>query len=138
LYKNHAGAFSLPLAGWLYNIVGIILLIVFVILLYKEMKKDCHSRAGGNISGCDEITASSAALCPRNDSAGLIAYGLIILGGVSNIFDRLFYGYTVDYVAFLNFSFFNLADGMILAGIVLLLAANKKQTMKQGSIFKWL
>lgn len=99
-YKNYAGAFSLPIAGWLYNMAGIILLAIFIYLFLKEHK---------NVY-----------------SLQLTAYSFIILGGVSNIFDRLFYGYTIDYINFFNFSFFNLADIMLIAGIILLLIQNLK------------
>jgi lipoprotein signal peptidase len=123
-YQNYAGAFSLPIAGRLYDSVGIILLVAFGILFFRLL------RIRQDSSVIHGIAASFTALRPRNDSTRLIAYGLIILGGASNIFDRLFYGYTIDYIAFLNFSFFNLADGMILAGIVLLLVANRNQIRK--------
>ncbi len=46
---------------------------------------------------------------------------LIIAGALSNLFDRIFYGYTIDTFNFLNFSFFNLADGLIFAGIIWLI-----------------
>jgi signal peptidase II len=45
----------------------------------------------------------------------------IIAGALSNLFDRIFYGYTIDTFQFLNFSFFNLADGLIFIGIFLLI-----------------
>lgn len=90
-YKNYAGAFSLPVGGALYDIAGIILLVVFIYLFLKT-KNPAHS--------------------------------FIIFGGASNIFDRLVYGYTIDYVNFMNFSFFNLADGMLLAGIFIFCLLN--------------
>lgn len=44
----------------------------------------------------------------------------LVLGAASNIFDRIYYGYVIDTFNFLNFSFFNLADGMIIVGLVLI------------------
>jgi len=97
IYRNYAGAFSLPIAGILYDIAGITLLIIFTILFFKEWK----------------ITKSYN-LKP-------IAYSLIVLGGASNLFDRIYFDYVIDYVQVLQRSFFNIADGMIIAGIVILL-----------------
>lgn len=53
------------------------------------------------------------------------AFMLIILGALSNLFDRLFYHYTVDY--FLIFTIIiNIADIMITIGFVLYLIGIKK------------
>jgi signal peptidase II len=93
LYKNYAGAFSLPIGGQVYNIAGITLLAVFLILFFRVASHKLQATG----------------------------YLLIVLGGASNLFDRLFYGYTIDYVNVFNFSFFNLADGMLIAGIFFLL-----------------
>jgi len=53
------------------------------------------------------------------------ALSLIVLGGFSNVLDRLIYGYVVDYlhIPFLpivGHTFFNLADVMIDIGVLLL------------------
>lgn len=108
-YKNYAGAFSLPIGGWLYNIAGIILLIIFFYFLIKEIKTSITSSLlvlqGGGWVGDFRI----------------FSFALVFLGGLSNIFDRLTYGYTIDYVNFMNVSFFNIADAMLLAGIFILL-----------------
>jgi len=50
----------------------------------------------------------------------LTAYTFVLLGGFSNIIDRVKYGFAVDYLQLNNFSFFNLADLMIWAGIIIL------------------
>ncbi|MBI4359724.1 MAG: methyltransferase domain-containing protein, partial [Candidatus Jacksonbacteria bacterium] len=49
------------------------------------------------------------------------AFGLVFLGGASNFFDRVLYGYVIDYAAlrlFSHYFFFNLADTMIVCGII--------------------
>jgi signal peptidase II len=48
---------------------------------------------------------------------------LIILGGLSNFFDRIFFGYVIDYlrISILPISLFNIADLMIIFGILLIL-----------------
>jgi len=39
---------------------------------------------------------------------------ILIFGAASNFFDRIYYGYVIDYFSFLNYSFFNIADLMII------------------------
>lgn len=130
LYKNYAGAFSLPVAGGLYNAAGIILLIIFGYLFFKEIKVLSSRAKPGDLTlskgQADEISPRPRIEygVGRNDKAS--AYLFIILGGASNLFDRLYYGYTIDYINFLNISFFNIADGMLIGGIVLLLIYKKK------------
>jgi signal peptidase II len=43
---------------------------------------------------------------------------ILILGAASNIFDRLHYGYVIDYFSFFNYSFFNIADLMIIFSLI--------------------
>lgn len=47
--------------------------------------------------------------------AGFIVFG----GGISNFVDRLFHGYVIDYLYLRPYSYFNLADVMILTGCLL-------------------
>ncbi len=109
-YKNYAGAFSLPIGGWLYNFAGIILLAIFIYFLIKEIKTP--------------LLASSPLVLQGGGWVGdlkVFSFALILLGGLSNMIDRFVFGYTVDYVNFMNFSFFNIADGMLVLGIIILL-----------------
>ena len=48
---------------------------------------------------------------------------LIITGGLSNLFDRIFFGYVIDWIRlfFLPFSIFNIADLMIFGGLLCLI-----------------
>jgi len=52
-----------------------------------------------------------------------LAFGLslIILGGASNLFDRLYYGFVIDWIRIfiLPISIFNFADIMIISGVLL-------------------
>jgi len=50
-------------------------------------------------------------------------FSLIILGGFSNFFDRLYFGYVIDWIRIfiLPISIFNIADVIIIAGIVCLI-----------------
>jgi signal peptidase II len=54
---------------------------------------------------------------------------LVALGGASNLFDRFYFRGVVDYLLFFSRSAWNIADIMILAGILLLLP---KQNSKGG------
>lgn len=53
---------------------------------------------------------------------------LIILGGASNFFDRIYYGYVIDWMRVFVFplSVFNIADLMIIVGILCLIFPLKK------------
>lgn len=50
-------------------------------------------------------------------------FSLIILGGSSNLFDRLFFGYVIDWIRIfiLPISIFNIADLMIFSGLLCLI-----------------
>jgi len=52
----------------------------------------------------------------------ILGLGLIILGGMSNVFDRIVYGYVIDWIHS-PISVFNIADVMIVAGCSLALLA---------------
>lgn len=58
--------------------------------------------------------------CQLLPARKIAAYGLILLGGTSNTYDRIFSGGVVDYILFAR-SAWNIADLMILAGIALLI-----------------
>ena len=49
------------------------------------------------------------------------ALTLIIFGALSNLLDRLFFGAVIDYLDLKYYSVFNLADVMIMAGVVIII-----------------
>lgn len=55
----------------------------------------------------------------------LIGFGLLIGGAMGNLFDRIFYGYVIDYLDFKIFGYgypiFNLADSFVVIGAIMLL-----------------
>ncbi len=53
----------------------------------------------------------------------MAGFSLIILGGLSNFFDRIFFGYVIDWIKIfiLPISIFNIADLMIIGGITILI-----------------
>jgi len=101
---NYYIAFSLPFYGfWLNTVIGFIILL----LIYYFAKTWRSGR-------------SEVAFC-------LLA---IIFGAASNLFDRLKYGFVIDYFDLKYFTVFNLADVMIVFGVLLLLfCANKKEAV---------
>ena len=50
----------------------------------------------------------------------VLGLGLIILGGLSNVYDRVIYGYVIDWLQS-PISVFNVADVMIVAGVGIIL-----------------
>lgn len=57
-----------------------------------------------------------------------LGFSLIILGGLSNFFDRLYFGYVIDWIRIfiLPISIFNIADVMISGGIICLILSLRK------------
>lgn len=92
--KNYYIAFSIPLSGWLLN--GIIILITLGLVVYWLYSLIIKKRDYG----------SSAYLF------------LIIAGAFSNLADRLRLGYVIDYFDLKYFTVFNLADMMIVGGVI--------------------
>lgn len=64
----------------------------------------------------------------RNQSLSPSPYPLvpILLGGASNVFDRFAYGGVIDYVNILGIATINLADILILGGLIILIFNTKE------------
>jgi signal peptidase II len=62
-----------------------------------------------------------------------LSCGIIILGAVGNLYDRITYGFTVDYIIFFARSAINLSDIVIVAGVILLLLTSRR-TKRQKQI----
>lgn len=60
---------------------------------------------------------------------------IILIGAIGNVFDRIYYGFTVDYLIFFGRSALNLSDLLIIFGVVILLVSSRKsvQTTHQPS-----
>jgi len=52
---------------------------------------------------------------------------LILIGAAGNLFDRIYYGFTVDYLIFFGRSAINMSDIVILTGVVCLLIFSKRE-----------
>lgn len=104
--KNYNIALSLPLSGALvtFLILCLTLIVVYYCLLF--IKKE------------DVINASSMFL--------------IALGAISNLVDRIIYGFVIDYLDVKYFSVLNLADIMITTGVLLFIIFSFYQNKKQA------
>ncbi|MDP2708796.1 MAG: signal peptidase II [bacterium] len=101
LVKNYYIAFSLPLAGiWLNAVIGVIILCLIYYWLLIRWPGQKMNR-----------------LC----------LSAVILGAGSNLFDRLAYGYVIDYFNLKYFTVFNLADALIVAGVAALIFLTYKK-----------
>lgn len=96
LYLNQALAFSLPVANWLAAVLSIVVLLVAVGLLSKHA---------------------------ANKPLGQWGLGLLIIGSVSNLIDRIFYGGVIDWLQLGFWPTFNLSDFYIFLACLFLLAA---------------
>lgn len=95
---NEGAAFSL-FSGNVLFLIFITLIVLF--LIYRTINKE-------NVN-----------------KIGVLAYGLLLGGILGNLYDRIFYGYVIDYLDFVifkfNFAIFNLADAAIVIGTILLI-----------------
>lgn len=102
LFKNDRLVFSLPLS----NLVAMSLMVVAMgLVLWLGWRA-----------------------AQKHDVVVLTGYYLILLGALSNLFDRLRFGFVVDWAYFGPWwPVFNLADLMIAGGVVVVLLANRDQ-----------
>lgn len=93
-YQNFGIAFGLPLPAWaFYGIVVFILVILGYFGWQYYQKRDC---------------------------GGLFALALVAAGAASNLLDRLRFGYVVDYINIAFWPVFNIADVMVVGGVIIL------------------
>lgn len=97
-YENTGGAFGVG-QGDTIGFALISIIVIAIIIRFMVLQKD------------------------RIDKKTMIALELIIAGGVSNLIDRLFRGFVVDYIdinQLISFPIFNLADLCISIGWIIL------------------
>lgn len=93
-FANHAGAFGLPFAANFIIIASAVIIFFLIIFASRAFQRRDMLLFGGLM--------------------------IIILGALSNFFDRLAYQFVIDYFHLWPMSYFNLADIMIGAGIIIL------------------
>ncbi len=98
LFKNSKLYFISLNSGLLYCLIGLVLLLL-LFLFFKTLKQENFLLTTG--------------------------FSLIILGGLSNFFDRIYFDYVIDWIRIfiLPVSIFNIADIMIISGILCLILA---------------
>lgn len=84
-----------------------IIIIVFALLVSKL--KSCQTSDVPRLHNLSDIRCPSASLV------------LILSGAVSNVIDRLYFGCIIDFIDLKIWPVFNLADGFIVIGAVLIL-----------------
>lgn len=89
-------AFSLPLSGWLINALIILIILSLIFYIFYLILKD------------------------KSSQWTVLILTIILFGAISNILDRLVFGYVIDYLYLRHFTVFNLADVMITGGTVAL------------------
>ena len=95
--KNYNIAFSLPINGaWLLPVIFLIIVSIITLIVKTIYQKK-------------ELEFSAIFLT------------FIVFGAISNMIDRLLYGYVIDYLAIKKFSILNIADVMISLGALLFL-----------------
>lgn len=110
LVKNTGGAFSIFTGStFLLIVISFLILLGIFTYIYKN-----------NI---------------RN-KVSLLGFGLLIGGAMGNLFDRIYYGYVIDYLDFKLFGYgypiFNLADSFVVMGAIILLFFAKEREVNNG------
>ncbi|MFA5129014.1 MAG: signal peptidase II [Patescibacteria group bacterium] len=94
LYKNFNLIFNITLPEWaMYGLISIILAVLIFLLVKNYILKNIFL---------------------------IFSLSLIIAGAMSNLFDRLYFGFVVDFINFFDYSFFNLSDVYIISGVGLI------------------
>ncbi len=109
IHKNWGVAFDIPFKLEFVILVTIVLGALLLQIAYKNYIKH------------PEIALSSL---------------IIVVGALGNLFDRVYYGFTVDYIIFFGQSAINISDMVIISGVVMLLitsrnASNRLTTHKK-------
>ncbi|MBT4277686.1 signal peptidase II [Candidatus Falkowbacteria bacterium] len=69
----------------------------------------------------------------KNNLGGVLIITVILAGAISNLIDRIYLGYVIDFINIPWFSIFNLADILIVLGVGFLL---KEELLKKKIIIK--
>ncbi len=98
--KNYFIAFSLPINNLVATVISLLIICFLIISFIYSTKRQLSITTGFLF--------------------------LMLAGASSNLFDRLRYGYVVDYLDLKHFTVFNLADAMIVLGVIGLILIQKK------------
>ena len=137
-----------------YFILGIIIILLDQIVKYLMINKDIvvienvlkfsftknYGMAFSIGNGIISIIISSILIIlliafiivKRNEINNLIPFILILAGGISNLIDRIFRGYVIDYISVFKFAIFNIADSFIVIGVLMLVFVYIKGIMNKN------
>lgn len=101
LAKNTGIAFSIPFSGIFLNILIIFILFLLFYYFFYLLKTQEYKTAS--------------------------FFVFVILGAFSNLYDRLVFGYVIDYFDLRWFSVFNIADSMIVLSVLFLVISEIKK-----------
>lgn len=90
--KNYNIAFSIPVGGWILNIIIAFIILWLICYFFLLISRDKYVQSVFIVS--------------------------VLLGAVSNFYDRLKFGYVIDYFDLKYFTVFNLSDAMIVLGVL--------------------
>jgi len=116
-FGNSGVAFSLPLPNLLAVIFTPVILLGLIVWMVKL------SAFSFQLAGKTEEQTTICKL--KAVSCKLLAISLIIAGAISNYVDRVLFAVTIDYIRIFT-GVFNLADVMILGGVIMLIVSNKE------------
>ena len=100
--------------------IGIIFILLFLFFIKRESKKSS--------SGLKQSASFRGGVTAPRSLLFLISCGLILGGALSNLCDRIFLGYVVDYIDIRIWPVFNLSDSCISIGVSLLFLNSFKRT----------
>lgn len=98
LFLNGGVAFSIPAPNVPYVVIGSV---IFAVLLVASVNAAVHS------------------------SPAAVPLAFVLAGAASNLLDRFLFDATIDYLIFFERSAVNLADGMIVCGVLSLLLSKR-------------
>lgn len=91
LYKNFNLIFNLaPPEAVMYGLIGVILVVLLWLVVKNYRQKNIFL---------------------------IFSLSLIVAGAISNLADRLIFGYVIDFISFFDYSIFNLSDTYIVIGV---------------------
>jgi signal peptidase II len=103
-------SFSIPFSGILLNIIIILIILGLILYVFYLILNKKYSH-----------------LNPQERKITVIFLTIIIIGAISNILDRLLFGYVIDYLELKHFTVFNIADIMISVGTIIIIIKNLNQ-----------
>ena len=102
--KNYNIAFSIPIGGPFLNLA---IIAIVLLLLYQAFE-----------------------LYRKDKSREFFFLLLVVFGAISNLYDRLQFGYVIDYLSVRHFTVFNAADAMIVIGVLFFIVFSGERKSK--------